>query len=50
MPETTIGESRVLVTYNQDPQHLANIAKIRDMSAELINFLETHSQSRLAMN
>jgi hypothetical protein len=44
--ETTLGESRVLVTYNQDPKHLANIAKIRDLSAELIDFLNEHKMSR----
>ena len=48
MPEIdpTIGESRVLVTYNQDPEHLANIAKIRQLSAELIDFLDAHKNKR----
>ena len=46
MPETTLGESRVLVTYNQDPVHLDNIAKIRELSAELINFLNEHKMAR----
>lgn len=46
MPETTLGESRVLVTYNQDPVHLANIAKIRELSAELIDFLNEHKIAR----
>jgi len=46
MPETTLGESRVLVTYNQAPVHLENIAKIRDLSAELINFLNEHKMAR----
>jgi len=48
MPETTLGESRVLVTYNQDPVHLENIAKIRNLSGELINFLNEHKMARSA--
>ena len=44
--ETTLGESRVLVTYNQDPKHLAKIAKIRELSSELINFLNEHKMIR----
>jgi uncharacterized protein (DUF2336 family) len=46
MSETTLGESRVLVTYNQEPDHLVNIAKIREMSATLIDFLNEHKMSR----
>lgn len=44
--ENTLGESRVLVTYNQDPKHLENIAKIRELSAELIDFLNQHKMTR----
>lgn len=46
MPDTTLWESRVLVTYNQDPAHLAKIAKIRSLSAELIDFLNEDKMSR----
>jgi len=46
MPETTFWESRVLVTYNQEPAHLADIAKIRELSAELIDFLDAHKNKR----
>jgi len=45
--ETTLGESRVLVTYNQDPKHIENIAKIRAISAELIDFLNEHKMARI---
>lgn len=46
MPDATLGETRVLVSYNQDPQQLANIAKIRELSAELIDFLNEHKMAR----
>lgn len=46
MPDNTLWESRVLVTYNQDTVHLIQIAEIRKISASLIDFLEAHKKNR----
>ena len=46
MPETTLGESRTLVTYDQGTVQKIQIAEIRKISASLIDFLEAHKQNR----
>ena len=47
MPEVTLGESRVLVTYkNDETQQQTDISKIRKLSAELIDFINEHKMAR----
>lgn len=46
MPETTLWQSRVLVTYSQDTIQQIQIAEIRKISASLIDFLEEHKKNR----
>lgn len=46
MSEATLGESRVLVTYNQGTVPQIQIAEIRKISASLIDFLENHKRNR----
>lgn len=50
MDTKTLGESRVLVQYKNDEVQNFNIVQIRKLSAELIDFIETHKQSRTAMD
>lgn len=46
MPESTLGESRVVVAYSQDTIQQIQIAEIRKISASLIDFLEEHKKNR----
>jgi len=50
MPENTFGNSRVLVEYKQDSKHLANIAKLRELHAWIIDFLKEHQDKRCENN
>lgn len=44
--ETTLGESRVLVKYSENPEQSTRIQEIRTLSASLIDLLNEHKMAR----
>ena len=48
-PVFTLGEQRTMVRYSDNEQQKSDIQTIRNMSAELINFLESHKRNRIGI-
>ncbi len=48
-PTITLWQSRVWVIYKNDENTILNIEKIRKLSAELIDLLDTHKGTRVEM-
>lgn len=44
--ETTLGESRVLVKYSENPEQATRVQEIRTLSASLIDLLNEHKMAR----
>lgn len=48
-PVFTLGEQRTSVRYSDNEQQKSDIQTIRNMSAELINFLQSHKMNRIGI-